>query len=51
MYITRSCILLLLIVLAGCSLPGTQTESVDVIGNTMTFEGNGITILVPKAWS
>ena len=51
MYITRSCILSLLIVLTGCSLPGTQTESTDIVGNTTTFEGNGISILVPKAWS
>jgi hypothetical protein len=36
--------------LAGCSLPGTQTESV-VSDSTVLHSGSGYEMLLPKSWS
>lgn len=38
-------------ILAACSLPGTQDENSVVEENTVTFENDQISMLVPKTWS
>ncbi len=39
------------LLLSGCTLPGTQKESEDINANTVPFETDSISILVPKSWS
>ncbi|GAB0175305.1 MAG: hypothetical protein HHAS10_11840 [Candidatus Altimarinota bacterium] len=35
----------------GCTLPGVQDESTLVEDNTVTFENDQVSMLVPKTWS
>ena len=37
--------------LSGCTLPGTQKESENINANTVIFETDSISVLVPKSWS
>ena len=40
-----------LLSLASCTLPGVQTEDQDLVQNTVLFEDESISMMVPKTWT